>query len=249
MGPEVMVFLLVTSLVAGFIDSVAGGGGLLVLPALLFAGLPPQIALGTNKCIAGVGLSASMVNFIINKKVDWPVVRQGLVFSLLGGLLGGKAILLFSNEAAGRFIVCLLPLAFIAILYKRQDGDSQSVRPRARWRVPLICFVIGCYDGFLGPGSSSFLILGLNVFAGLNLLEATIAAKPLTIVSCVTSGIIFIMNGQADLGLALPLALANVGGNYIGSRMVMYRGSGMVRKCLLVSLALVTVSLSYKYFG
>jgi len=242
-------FLLVASFMAGFLDSIAGGGGLLLLPALLFCGLPPQMALGTNKFTATIGLFGSFVNFVINKKVVWEVVSKGILFSLLGGFCGSKIIVLLSDETVGKMILLLLPLALIAtVIPRKPKAEVSSVPPNLLLvKIPMICFAIGFYDGFFGPGSSSFLILALYLFAGLDLVEASATAKPFTVVSCISSAVVFLLNDKVVISLALLLAIANLAGNYLGSKLVLVKGTKMVRTWLIVSLVILFVFLALKY--
>jgi len=109
----ITVILSAVSFLAGFIDSIAGGGGLLLLPSLLLAGLPPQVALGTMKFASSIGTGAALINFILKKKVVWKIAASGIAFSLLGSFIGTKTILIFNNETAGRIIIFLLPLAML----------------------------------------------------------------------------------------------------------------------------------------
>jgi len=242
-------FLLVTSFMAGFLDSIAGGGGLILLPALFFSGLPPQIALGTNKFTATIGLFGSLINFVINKKVIWQVVYKGIAFSLLGGFCGTKIIVLLSDETVGKIILFLLPLALIATIIPRKPNvEVSSVPPMLlSVKIPVICFTIGFYDGFFGPGSSSFLILALYLFAGLDLVEASATAKPFTVVSCISSAVVFLLHDKVVISLALLLAIANLAGNYLGSKLVLAKGTKIVRTWLIVSLVILFVFLALKY--
>jgi len=120
------VILSTVSFLAGFIDSIAGGGGLLLIPALLFAGIPPQTVLGTNKFAGTFGTIKALINFVRSKKVIWKVVFMGIIFSLIGPSLGSKAILIFQNETVGKIIVFLLPLAMLITLIPKKErfGDE-----------------------------------------------------------------------------------------------------------------------------
>lgn len=179
----VIIFLSIMSFIAGFIDSIAGGGGLLLLPALLFAGLPPQTALGTSKFTATIGTGTALINFARNKKVVWQIVMLGIAFSLLGSFLGTKTILIFPNETVGKIIVFLLPLAMLGTLAPRKEINREQVTeneqvPKANYiKVPVICILLGFYDGFFGPGTGTFLIMALYIFAGLNLVQASATSK------------------------------------------------------------------------
>ena len=125
----VIIILSAVSFTAGFVDSIAGGGGLLLMPSLLLAGLPPQIALGTNKLAATLGTSVSLRNFIRSKKVIWKVAVWGIAFALFGAFIGTKSILAFDNEFVGKIIVFLLPFAIFITLFPKKNRGLKSGLP------------------------------------------------------------------------------------------------------------------------
>ncbi len=238
------------SFFAGFIDSIAGGGGLLLLPALLFAGIPPQIVLGTNKFAGTIGTSMALVNFVRSKKVVGKIVSIGIVFSLLGTILGSKSILIFSNETVGKIIIFLLPIAMLATLLPRKDRAAwDNVPTKGLYlKTPLICFLLGFYDGFFGPGTGSFLIMSFYLFVGLDLVAASATAKVFNLASCFGALIVFLLDDKVMISLGIPLAIANVAGNYLGSKLAIKKGTPLVKAFLLVSLAILFSSLVAKYF-
>lgn len=237
------------SFLAGFVDSIAGGGGLIMLPALLLAGIPPQHALGTNKFGSAFGTGVALVNFICNKKVIWKIAMVGVVFTLTGSFLGTKTILLFSNQIIGKIIVILLPLAVLGTLAPRKERSFNEAL--SEWdlylKVPLICFSIGFYDGFFGPGTGSFLIIALYVMLGLNLVQASATAKVFNFGSNIGALTIFLLEGKVLFWLGVPLAIANIIGNYLGSMLAIKKGSQVVKAFLLVSLTILCASLVWKY--
>jgi len=263
------------SFLAGVIDSIAGGGGLLLIPALLFAGFPPQTVLGTNKFAASIGTSVALYNFVKNKKVIWHIVKYGLLFSLLGSFLGSKTILFFAEETVGKIIVILLPLAMGVTLIPRKskrvrsestahniaevgaesaDGveiklaNEQELEPRIKIIVPLICLTIGFYDGFFGPGTGSFLILAFYFLVGLDLVEASATAKVFNLASCLSALLVFLIGRKVLFFIGIPLALANVAGNYLGSSLAIKKGTAVIKGFLIISLAILFISLLWKYY-
>lgn len=245
------VSLIGASFLAGFVDSISGGGGLLLMPALLFAGLPPQTALGTNKFANSIGTSFALVNFMRSKKVVWRIAAIGISFSLLGAFLGSKAILVFPNETVGKIIVILLPLAVLGVFIPKikRVNSSDDLLPRALYnRVVPICLVIGFYDGFFGPGTGSFLIIAFYAFVGLDLLHASATAKVFNLSSNIGALIVFLIEGKVVFLLGLPLALANIAGNYLGSTLAIKVGSKVVKGFLLVSFVILFISLFWKYY-
>jgi uncharacterized membrane protein YfcA len=243
--------LFAASFLAGFVDSISGGGGLLLMPALLFAGLPPQTALGTNKFANTIGTSFALVNFMRSRKVVWRIASIGISFSLLGAFLGSKAILIFPNETVGKIIVILLPLAVLGVFVPKikRVGSFDDLPPRTLYsRIIPICFVIGFYDGFFGPGTGSFLIIAFYAFVGLDLLQASATAKVFNLASNIGALIVFIIDGKVAFLLGFPLALANIAGNYVGSTLAIRGGSKVVKAFLLVSFFILFISLFWKYY-
>ena len=248
---EITIILSLISFLAGLIDSIAGGGGLLLIPSLLIAGLPPQTALGTNKFAATIGTGTALVNFIRGRKVIWKIAIYGIVFALFGGFAGSKAILSFDNEVVGKVIVFLLPLAAIGALYPKKSlvhEKSNFSKSDLFLKIPLICSSIGFYDGFFGPGTGSFFILAFYLSLGIGLVHASGTAKVFNFLSNLGALVIFLSEKKVVYLLGVPLALANVAGNYVGSHLAIKKGERIVRTFLLISLSVLFVSLIWKYF-
>ena len=234
------------SFLAGFVDSIAGGGGLILVPSLLLAGLPPQMALGTNKFGSIFGTAIALYNFMRRDKVIWKIAACGLAFSLLGSFLGTKAILLFDQKTAARIIIMMLPFTALITFMPRKQLKT-SVTDFTKWDLylftPLICFAIGFYDGFFGPGTGTFLIFAFYTFLGLHLLNASAIAKVFNLASNVTSCITFAFAGKVLYSLGIPLALANLAGGYLGSLMALQRGQKFIRIFILVAFLLLFITL------
>jgi hypothetical protein len=249
---EITVILSIVSFFAGLIDSIAGGGGLLLIPALLLAGLPPQTALGTNKFAASCGTGTALFNYARGKKVVWKVAVYGVIFALLGGLTGSKAILALDNRVVAKIIVVLLPLAAIATLFPRKNAVRKKLdfsKITLLVKVPLICFLIGFYDGFFGPGTGSFFIIAFYLFLNLGLVEASATAKVFNLLSNLGALVMFILDDKVIYLIAIPLALANIAGNYLGSHLTIKKEAKLVRVFLMVSLTILFITLIWKYFG
>lgn len=245
-----VVLLTLVSFAAGFIDSIAGGGGLLTIPAFLIAGIPPQVALGTNKFQATLGTSISTINFIHKGKVSFKIVFSGILFALVGSYIGSKVILSFDPNLAGRIIVFLLPLGILATLLPKKGVVSSKTLSRVDIfvKVPLICGLIGFYDGFFGPGTGSFLALSFYSLMKLNLIEATANAKVFNFVSNLGALAAFIIGGKVLFLLGLPMAAANMAGNYFGSHLVLKKGAKVIKFFLIVVLVILCATLVFKYF-
>ncbi len=247
---SVIVLLSIAFFVAGFIDSIAGGGGLITLPALLFAGIPPQLALGTNKLASSLGTGTAVLNFMLNKKMLLKVLAIGIIFSLSGSFVGSKTILLLDTDLVGKIIIILLPIGIIATLMPRKGktNDNKLTKLDYWLKIPLICLVIGFYDGFFGPGTGSFLTLGFFFFTRMKLVQATANAKVFNLMSNIGSLVAFLLAGKVLFMIAIPLALANMTGNYFGSRLAIKKGEGIIRVFLIIAFVLLLTSLIWKYY-
>ena len=244
-----MAFLVAAALFAGFIDSVAGGGGLISLPAMLLAGLPPQTALGTGKFMATLGTSAAFVSFARNGAVVRHVAASGFLFSLLGSAAGARVAVYVSNALMGKVILCLLPVAaLLTFLPVRKNMEGREAGPLALYLLtPLICGGIGFYDGFFGPGAGSFLLLALHLILGLGLVSASGTAKAFNLASNISGLAVFLFYGKVWFLAAIPMALANIAGNMAGTRLALCGGPRIVRRMLFVSLTLLFISLIVRY--
>jgi len=236
---------------SGFIDSIAGGGGLLATPAFLLAGVPPDAVLGTNKMIASLGTASSLITYARSGMVLWKLAAVGLPASLLGGFMGTRTLLLFSNASIGKIIVILLPFGIIATLAPKKlskDTTSELTPLQLYVLTPLICWAVSFYAGFFGPGSGSFFILALHYGLGLGLVQAAGSNKLFNLASSVGALYVFILNGKVLFSLVLPMAACCIAGNILGSTAAVRTGSDLVRKVLRFSLSLLFISLVWKFF-
>lgn len=241
----------IASLLAGFIDSIAGGGGLLTIPALLICGLPPHIALGTNKIGACLGTMVALWNFAVNKLVHWRMVIYGLAFSLIGSWGGSLLALAIPPQTLGKALLILLPCGMVATIlpYRKSKPRPPEIKGWKFWLgLPLVCFAIGLYDGFFGPATGSFLILGLHWILGMGLVAASGTAKAFNLGSNLSAGISFIWHGQVFWPLSFLMAACLMTGNWLGSAFAIRIGARAVRRFLLLSLLLLLLTLIWQYF-
>lgn len=262
-GVLIFAFLCAAGFLAGFIDSVAGGGGLITLPALIAVNLPPHIALGTNKFQSMFGTTFALANFTRKAKVIWKIAVVGIPFALIGSVAGARLALVIPASVLAKIIVVLIPplalfLFFSPSLCKGGKGrvdreistssDSPLQRGRLWIATPLACLIIGTYDGFLGPGTGTFLILALVFFSNISLLHASATAKTFNLASNVGAFVTFLVSGYVYLPYAMAMAGFNILGNIIGSHFAMKHGREFIQKILVVSLTLLFIYLIWKYF-
>ncbi|WP_297050704.1 TSUP family transporter [uncultured Desulfovibrio sp.] len=241
------------ALVGGFIDAIAGGGGLLTMPALLLTGVPPHLALGTNKISSSLGTAVALGTFARSHLVLWRLALAGLAFSLLGSWVGSLLALHISAAVLGKILVGLLPVGMLLTLAPKRERQAGACSaplhgPRFWLLVPLVCLLIGVYDGFFGPGTGSFLILALHWVLRAGLIEASATSKVLNLGSNVGAAAAFIWHGTVFWPLAAIMTACSMLGNWFGSRTAIRIGPAAVRRFLMVSLGLLLLTLIWRYF-
>lgn len=251
LGLEWLVFLLVASALAGFVDSIAGGGGLISLPAYLLAGIPVHMALGTNKLGNTIGTLMACINFVRHKKVNFSLVIIALPFVLVGAFGGAKAAQWLDSQTIAMAIVLLLPVGMLAtLLPKKPRIDVSVISFKKMWLIlPFFGVFMGFYDGVFGPGAGSFLALGLHLLLAVPLLQASANARMLNLISNAGALLGFLLGGKVMLGLGLSMAATNVIGNYLGSHLAIKRGDAVVKWCLFGVFLFLLGTLVVKYLG
>ncbi|MFH0995100.1 MAG: TSUP family transporter [Pseudomonadota bacterium] len=247
--PLIILLLCLMSFIAGFIDSIAGGGGLILLPSLLIAGVPPQAALGTNKFASIFGTSTALANFIRNGKVIWKIALFGLGFSCLGSVIGTKAILLFDPQTTAKIIIMLLPVTAIVTFFPKKQLKTSSTEFSSRELyiyIPLFCLIIGFYDGFYGPGTGTFLIFGFYVFLGMHLINASAISKVFNLASNIGAFFTFLMADKVLFGIGIPIAAANIVGGYLGSIVAIRKGQKLIKGFILAVFMILLVTLIFR---
>ncbi|MER6343569.1 sulfite exporter TauE/SafE family protein [Streptomyces sp. NPDC001595] len=243
--------LSLAAFIAGFIDSIAGGGALILVPAVLFAGYSPQLALGTEKYVSTVGTLAALWNFARSKKVVWRLVGAGVVFALAGAFVGAKVILAFDAQTIGKIVTFLIPFGLLLTLLPKRNRRAETMTElhgATLWLwTPLLCFGIGFYDGFFGPGTGSMLILGFHLVLRMGLLESSATSKVFNLASNVGALIAFVISGHILWLVGIPMLLMNIAGNWIGSKVAVKGGAKIVRATLVASLSVLFVSLTLRY--
>ena len=239
-----MTFLIICLLLflAGFVDSIGGGGGLISLPAYLLAGLPVHQAIATNKLSSSCGTALSTGRFLRHGLINLKLSVPSVVAALAGASLGARLSLLVSENVMKYILFAVLPLAAFFVLNRHlfADRGSEAVADK---RTVVVCilsaFLIGMYDGFYGPGTGTFLIISFTVFARMSVPSANAQAKVINLTSNITSLTVFLLNGQVMLLLGLAGAVCNMAGSYLGSGLALTKGTKIVRPVILGVLLLL----------
>lgn len=234
--------LFVVGLVAGCVDAVAGGGGLITIPALLNLGLPVPLALGTNKFQSSFGSVSASVHFIRCGAVTLRSCRWGILTTLIGALLGAFAVQQIDATILKQVVPWLLAAILIYTLFRPAIGTEQHP-PRMSERVFYLIFGLGLgfYDGFFGPGTGSFWAIALVLLLGLDFTRATAVTKVMNATSNVASLALFGAAGLVHPGAGLAMAAGQIVGGRVGAGLVVTRGARFIRP---VFLTMVTLTLS-----
>jgi len=248
-----IVSLVVLSFVAGFIDAVVGGGGLIQIPALLIS-LPNQplaTVFGTNKIASLSGTSVAAYQYSRRVRFDFRLLLVISVFSFAASYVGAKTVSLINVDTLKPIVLVILILIAVYTFMKKDLGSLPSRLLSGRRQLvfgSLIGLVVGFYDGFFGPGTGSFFVLGFVVILGFEFLRASAYAKIINCITNLSALIVFVRQGNFLPGLALLMAVCNVLGSVTGSRMALKKGNGFIRMVFLVIVSLMILRYAYDIF-
>ncbi|MBN6711000.1 hypothetical protein B0186_08385 [Canicola haemoglobinophilus] len=243
---QLMLILFLVAGIAGFIDAIAGGGGLITIPALLMTGMPPALALGTNKLQACGGSFSASLYFLRKRAVDVRAFFLIILMTFIGATLG---TLLIQNVDATLVKKVLPVLVLIIGLYFLFTPSLGNEDRNARISYSLFAFSaglgIGFYDGFFGPGTGSLLSLACVTLLGFNLAKATAHAKVLNFTSNIASLIFFLLGGQILWKLGLVMMLGQFIGANLGAKMVLTKGKTLIRPMVVLMSFIMTAKMAY----
>ena len=248
-SPLLLPVLFLTGAVAGLIDAIAGGGGLITIPVLLGIGLPPQYALGTNKLQATFGSASAMAHFVRAGTVDLRDAAAGVFWTAVGAVLGSYTVQQIDPGFLKRCIPFLLLLILCYTVFTPKLG-AKEVRPRMTKGLFYACFglLLGFYDGFLGPGTGSFWVIAIMLGLGFDMRKGTGYTKLFNFVSNIVSLVVFIAGGHVLLWAGLVMGVGQAVGARIGARLVIKNGTGFIRPVFICSVLAVTAKLFYDIY-
>lgn len=245
-SPVLLPILFLTGAVAGLIDSIAGGGGLITIPVLLGLGLPPQYALGTNKLQATFGSASAMFHFVRAGAVNIRDAWWGVVCTAVGAVLGAYTVQQIDPGFLKKFIPFLLLVILCYTIFTPKLG-AEEVRPRLSKGIFYTTFglLVGFYDGFLGPGTGSFWVIAIMLGLGFDMRKGTAYTKLFNFVSNIVALVVFIAGGYVLLWAGLVMGAGQAVGARIGARLVIKKGTRFIRPIFITSVLAVTVKLFY----
>lgn len=241
---ETLMLLVAVAGLAGMIDAIAGGGGLLALPAILWAGLPPVQALATNKLQGSFGTFTASYNFIRRGEIDLKRLRIPIVMTFIGSASGTLAVQRLGSDLLNQIVPTLLIAFALYFLFSPRIGDQDAHHRISHGLFGLLVgFALGFYDGFFGPGTGSFFAAAFVLLLGYSLRRATAGTKVLNFTSNIASLIFFALAGQVVWQVGLPMGLAQMAGAWVGSHLVIRHGTRLIRPLLVIVSLAISVKL------
>lgn len=250
---HLMHFLIVCPLVflAGFIDAVAGGGGLISLPAYMIAGFPVHFAIGTNKLSSGMGTLIATARFAKSGYIAWKNAILCIITALIGSSIGAKLALRIDDYYFKCLMLVILPCTACYIMFGKPFVGEKEAFPLRKIIMFSACIalIIGIYDGFYGPGTGTFLLLLLTGVAHMGLKEANGITKAINLTTNITALTVYLMNGKVIFLLGLVAGVFSIAGNYLGTKCFDKGGAKFVRPVMIVVLVIFFVKTLSEIIG
>ncbi len=248
--PEMVALLFFTGLAAGFVDSIAGGGGLITLPVLLSIGLPPQAALGTNKLQGSFGTLSSSYNFLSKKQLVFRETLWGVLFTFIGAGVGSWSVQRLDPAFLRHLVPILLVLVLVYTFFSKNLGyEDQDPKMAQKPFFLLFGLGLGFYDGFFGPGTGSFWTAALCILLGFNMTKAAGYTRVMNFTSNIAALTLFIIGGNVIWSLGLCMAAGQAIGARIGSNMAIENGAKFIRPVFMGVVGVTIARLIYlNYF-
>jgi uncharacterized protein len=248
-----LALLCLFAFLAGFIDAMVGGGGLIQLPAffILFPHLSLVQTLATNKTASFLGTSVAALKYIRNVKIDWRHLVVSIIAACIGSFSGALLVSRMHKEQFMPAIIIALVVVLIYTLFKKDFGLHHKEKLISRNKYYLYSVLlgggIGLYDGIIGPGTGSFLIFAFVFLFGYNFLHASANAKVLNVFTNFAAITFFFAQGAIVWSLAIPMGLSNMAGNYLGSHVALKKGSAFLRVFFLIIVTILIIKLASAY--
>jgi uncharacterized protein len=246
---EMYLIILPFVFLGGLIDAIAGGGGLITVPAYLAAGLPPHFALANNKFSSCSGTIFATARYFRHGMIDVPVAITSAVLALLGSYLGTRTVLLLDPHFLHYLLIVLIPIITIFTLLNRNMGTHNTSGSLSLQRKlflgALAGLSIGFYDGFFGPGTGTFLILFFTLLLQYDFVVANGNTKVVNLASNIAATVTFLVAHKIIFLLAIPAGLCGIAGNLAGSKMVVRKGSKIIRPIFIIALILLLGKIIY----
>lgn len=234
---------------AGFIDAAAGGGGLISLPAYIFAGIPIHTAYGTNKFANCTGTFVACAKFFKSGNIKMKSAIISAIGALIGSWFGTQLVLMLDEKYLKYCLMIILPIVAAFLLLNRGFGSEKKIKNLSDNKINIFSFfigiIIGAYDGFFGPGTGTFLVLAFTSILGFDLIMASGNAKVVNLASNFAALVTYIMNGKVTFQIGLPAAICAILGNYIGAYMAIKNGSKIIKPTIFIVIVMLLGKVIY----
>jgi len=240
---------------AAFLDSAAGGGALISLPAYMLAGFPPHVCSATNKVSAGISALFSTARYVKNGKVVWRPVIFACVGALAGSTVGAKVAMLLDETTLLTIMLVSLPIVGVVLIasqFRKPKEEKPLSQKLPERMVPIVSLAVGLavgfYDGFFGPGAGTFLIFAFNGLLGMELISAAGSARTVNFASNVASVITYAMGGKVLWMVGLPAAIFSTAGGQLGTYFAMKKGATFIRPLMIVVVVCLISKVAFDFF-
>ena len=239
MEATVLILLCAAAFLAGFVDAVVGGGGLIQTPVVLVAlpAIPVATVIGTLKIPAFSGTSIAASQYLNKVKINWKLLAVMMVLAIPSAYLGSVLLTHVRNDFMKPLLLVVLSLLVVYTYAKKNFGQhsdkSHSDKQQLLYAV-IISIVVGFYDGFIGPGTGSFFVVAFISLLGFDFLQASANAKMVNLATNFGSVCLFLFKGKIIWGIAIPMAVCNAAGGFIGARLAINRGNKFIRIFFLI---------------
>lgn len=248
-----LIFLCFFALIAGFIDAFAGGGGLIQLPAyfIFMPHFSTASLFGSNKFAGFSGTLVSTIQYLKKVKCEWRLFTPALIAAGIASIAGARLVSLFDKEKIVPVVVVLLVLIFIYTITNKNAGikdERHSVsKSKTKKRLPFFGGFIGLYDGFFGPGAGSLMMFAFIRFLRFDFLSAAAHTKIMNLVTNLGALGFFIATGNVRYDVAVPVAICNVAGSYLGVKLAIRKGSALIRRIYILVVIALIMKLAWDY--
>lgn len=249
-APLSMVLVCALVFLAGYVDAIAGGGGLISLPAYLIVGLPTHAAIATNKLSSAMGTTLTTWRFAKAGYIKWKTASLCVVAALIGSALGSNLVMFVADFYLRVLLLVLLPVTAVYVMRSKAfDDEAREELGLRRTLVisALVALVVGAYDGFYGPGTGTFLMLLLTGVAHMKLTQAAGVTKAINLTTNITALVVFLLHGQVLILMGLVAGVFGIAGNYIGSASFSKNGGAIARPITIVVLVVFFVKVVWDF--
>ena len=243
------IIICIGAFIGSFVDAIAGGGGLISVPAYFLGGFPAHFALGTNKLSATFGSLSSTIEFFRNGKIAFGLVKYIIPCTLIGAILGVNSVLLINQDFLYPLVSIMILIVGIYTYFKKDLGLVNTYQLKSKYQIAMgmfFGFLLGFYDGFFGPGTGAFLLFVFIKFFGMDFVNAGGNTKILNFVSNATSLIVFALAGKINFKVGIVAGLFALVGSIIGTKVAIKKGASFVKPIFLIMSFAVFLKVVYE---